>query len=283
VSEGLPGRGLVWGAVTASLLLAWPWLLAWLHDRRPGWLAGAPIQPLSELVPLVQARGPWRPRLLLAWSALALAAGMLPLGRGWMAADLDAGLLWLVVLAVVGLIGLPVTGPAATMAAGGLLTLTLCLAPLVLRTGSLHLGDLAIAQIGGVGNWFVLRDPFLLLGAGVYLWTAATLWPPPAAGSGPRQGGCWFEVSLRAGLPLVLAHLFTVAYLGSWWAFVPLLDGLAWLQSGLKTLAVLAILLWLRRRRSWSDPAHLVWRQPVVALLVCLGAAIWMAATGAAS
>ncbi|MDD5719443.1 MAG: hypothetical protein PHQ53_07125 [Candidatus Krumholzibacteria bacterium] len=281
MNEGMPARAFLWGLLAAGVLIVWPWCLGWMQARRPGWFSRATVPTREAFGALWRCGERESPRVLLAWTALAGAAALLPLGNGWQAADLDAGLLWLLVLAVVALTGLSLRPTEVARAAGGLLTLTLCLAPLVLRTAGLHLGDLGVAQVGGVGNWFLLRDPFLLAGAAIYLCAVAALWPaPPSSSAGDRDG--LFAASLRAGLPLVLAHLFTVAYLGAWWAFVPALDGLTWLQTGLKTAVVLGVVLWLRRCPAWSATAHLAWRLPLAALGACVGAAIWLAATGAA-
>lgn len=300
MSEGLPLRALVWGLMTGLVLAAWPWLLAWLKTRRPGWLAGHDLPDLAGLGAVLQGAfdhsgardrrgmgrllGPYRigPSALLVWSALVVAAALLPAGNGWQAADLDAGLLWIVVLAVAAAAVLQDRAPgASTAAAGGLMTLFLCLAPLVMQTASLHLGDLAVAQQGGAGNWFLVRDPFLLLSGAVYLLAAAALWPAPMAGRGASGLDGLFLTSAGICLPLVLAHLFTVAYLGGWWAFVPALDGLTWLQTALKNIAVLALLLWLRGRPAWCAPGHLVWRLPLAALATCLGAVAWLVLSGA--
>jgi hypothetical protein len=277
VGEGMPGRALVWGGLVALVLLAWPWLLAWLQARHPGSFAGTPVASRADLGHAWRDRRRPTARHVLVWSALALAASLLPAGNGWQAAELDAGLLWLFTLAVLGLVCLPVRGQAVVTAAGALVTMLLCLVPVVLRTGSLHLGDLAIAQLGGIGNWFILRDPFLFAAAMIYLLTAARLWPtPPAAGAGG-----WLAIALGAGLPLVLAHLFTVVFLGGWWAWVHWLDGLTWLQTILKNLLVVGFMVWLRQRPAWRDPGSVAWRLPAAALIACLGAVTWVVLSGA--
>lgn len=281
MSEGTPLRAMIWGLATAVVLLAWPWLLAWVQRKSPQLLAGTRVVEVADLGAMWRAAGRPRAGTLLAWSTLAVGAALLPAGNGWQAADLDAGLLWLTMLAFVALAGLPPADlrTAASPAAGALLAILLCLAPPVLHTASLHLGDLAVAQSGGLGNWFLLRDPCLLLAGAVYLLTAAAAWPPPAAPAAGAEGV--FAVSLRLGLPLVLAHLFTVVYLGGWWSFMPALDGLTWLQTALKNLLVLALLVWLRRRTSWCAQRHLQRRLPLAALAVCLAAAAWLVISGA--
>ena len=290
----MPPRALVWGLMTALVLLAWPWMLAWIKMRRPALLAGDDVPDLAALravllrpVPPLHAAAN-RPReperqgggALLVWAALATAASLIPMGNGWLAADLDAGLLWLAALALAATASLRCGDRwSAVPAAGALLTLFLCLSPLAMHTASLHLADLAMMQQGGAGNWFLVRDPFLLLSGAVYLLTAATLWPSHATGGTGLEG--LLSVSARIGLPLVLAHLFTVAYLGAWWAFLPALDGLGWLHTILKNIIVLALLLWLRRRPAWCSTRHLVWRLPLAALTACLGAVAWLVFSGA--
>lgn len=277
----MPLRALVWSIGATLVLALWPWLLAWLRARRPQILAGTATLALADLGAMLRAGGRLRGGTLLAWTALATAAAILPAGNGWAAAELDAGLLWLVALAATALAGLCLSDsrPAAP-AAAGLLTLVLCLAPVVMHTASLHLGDLAIAQQGGAGNWFIVRDPCLFLAGGVYLLAVAALWPapPPAAAGGPDG---LLAASLRAGVPLVAAHLFTVAFLGGWWAFLPALDGLSWLHTALKNLSVVALLLWLRRRPALCAARHLTWRLPLAASAACLGAVLWLTLSGA--
>jgi hypothetical protein len=279
VSEGTVGRALAWSLVVAVFLLAWPWFLAWLQRWRPAWLAGIPAPALGDLQPHALRRGALGPRRVAAWVALAAAASLLPASRSLVAADLDAGVLWLAALAVLALLW--DRGRCTATAASALLTLVLCLLPVILRTASLNLADLAIAQQGGAGNWFLLRDPFLLLAAVVYLLAVATLWPKPRAAV---TGGPAFlvEHALRAGLPLVLAHLFVVVFLGGWWAFAVFLDGASLLNTVLKVVAVLVVLVLLRRRPAWVDRGNL-WRVLPAAGVVCaVGSLFWMTITGAA-
>ncbi len=279
MSEGMPLLALVWGVAAGLLLLGWPRLLGVLAVRRASWLATVGLAAPAaapQVVPEAAAE-PAASNTIAAWFVMVLAASLLPIGNGWQAASLDAGLLWVVVLALVGVAVLPCRANPAV--AGGVVTLTLCLAPLVVRTGSLHLGDLGIAQHGGLGNWYLVRDPFLLALATVALMAGAALWPDPAA-----RPATWPGASLAAGLPLVLAHLLATAFLGAWWSFVPALDGLSWLNTAVKVVAVLLAMGWLRTRRPrWCAPALLVWRLPLVALLCCVGAVLWLVLSGAAS
>jgi NADH:ubiquinone oxidoreductase subunit H len=279
MSEGSIGRALVWSLAAATVLLAWPWLLAWLQARRPAWLAGSRVTELATLRAGLDHPGGVRAGTLAGWCVLVVAAAILPAGRGLLAADLDAGLLWLAVLSLLAISG----GAARTWrhATGAVVTLVLCVLPAVLRTASLNLADLAVAQQGGAGNWFLLRDPFLLVAAVVFLLTVATSWPPPApAGASGAQLG--LEAALRAGLPLVLAQLFVVVFLGGWWAFAVFVDGAALVNTLLKIMATLTVVVVLRRRSQVGDPRHLERLLPVAGLVCAAGSAIWMTLTGAA-
>jgi len=280
MSEGAPGRALVWTMAVGLALLAWPWVLAWLQRTRPAWLAGTGVVDLTVLRRGLDRAGAPRPGTVAAWLSLVTVAALLPAGRGFFAADLDVGVFWLAVLVLPALPWADSRG--VTLTAGGLSTLALCIAPVALRAASLNLADLAIAQQGGAGNWFLLRDPFLLLAAMVFLLTVATLWPPPTEARSDSGPQVLLDAALRAGLPLVLAHLFVVIFLGGWWAFAPFIDGAALVNTVLKTLAVVAALLLLRRQTAWIDTANLRWLLPLASLVCATGGAIWMTLTGAA-
>ncbi len=273
---GTVAMAAVWTLAVAAGLLAWPWLLALLAARRPGWLP-APLTPSAG-----QLRQAWRggapadPLSLAAWCALVLLAALLPTSSGWVAADLDAGLLWVLTLAVICWLAPGRTRLTPATAAGAVITLAAACLPVVLRAATLNLTDLVVAQQGGAHNWFLVREPFLLLSGGCFLVTVAALWSDqPAAG----RADPWSQ-ALAWGRPLVAAHVFGVLFLGGWWAFVPFLDGLPWLNSLLKALVALAILAWLRRRR-WVTPALLLGWLPPVALLVCLASLAWLILGGA--
>jgi len=253
-------------------LLIWPWCLIRLAARRPAWLA-----PLS---PTLDGRRtsprPGLSRLIAAWS-LVLTASLLPTASGWTAADLDAGLIWLMFLAGVGWL---VDGRRSLdhrAAAGALLSGVGVVLPAVLRAASLNLSDLVIAQQGGAGNWFLVREPFLLLAGLGYLVRAAAIWQADDDAA-PDNRGLW-STWLGLGRPLVTAHLFAVLFLGGWWAFVPFMDGLPWFNTILKTLVSFGLLLAVRRWR-WVSPALLRGWLPVATILAALGSLAWLVIGG---
>ena len=278
MTEGSPARALVWSVATAVVLLAWPWLLAWLRSRRPAWFSHTPVSEMADLSAAL--RRPGRPRLatVAAWTAMVAAVSVLPAGAAGFAADLDAGLLWVAVLAVAAVVLSGPVPPAAT--AGAVVTILLCVAPPVLRASSLGLSDLVIAQQNGVGNWYILRDPLLTLTGIVFLLAATVIWPAPPRRPAGVEG--LLQASLRAGLPLALALLFVVTYLGGWWSFEVFLNGLEWLQTAVKVLVVVALMTALRRRTAWRESRWLERLLPLAALVCGTAAAVWMAVAGAA-
>jgi len=262
-----------WTLAVVAFLVAWPWLLA----VRPGrWTAPVPGPSRDDLRIAWRAGAPVRAGTLLAWWALVLMASLLPVASGSLAADLDAGLLWVLVLAMIGWLSRPSRSLPPSAAVGAVITLTAVALPVVMRTATLNLSDLVVAQQGGAGNWFIVREPFLLLSAGICLVSLAALWSDTeqAVAADP------WSLVLAWGRPLVAAHLVVVLYLGGWWAFVPFLDGVPWLNTAIKTLVVLAGLSWLRERR-WVTPRLLSGWLPALTLVVSLASLAWLIVGGA--
>ena len=168
-------------------------------------------------------------------------------------------------------------GLGAAEAAGAILALVGAMAPVVMRAATLNLADIAVAQQGGAGNWFLVREPFLL-GAGiVYLLTIACAWSSTAAGS-DGEVDPW-RLALGWGWPLAASLLFSVLYLGGWWAFVPTLDGWPWLNTAAKALVVQGVLLSLVRRRALSTRL-LRGLLPLAALLLAAASLAWLVIGG---
>jgi len=279
VSEGTLMSTVIWTVIVGCLLLAWPWLLAWLHGRRPALVAGLNPVSLQTLVAVARRGDLPRPWTLLAWVAVCGGAALMPVSAGLLAADLDAGLFWLMVLTFLALAVAPGTNLDET--AGGFITLAACLTPVVLRASSLNLADLAIAQQGGVSNWYLLHSPTLLLLSAVFLVTIAAFWAPRP--SRPRGSDGLLRVTLWSGIPMVLALLLTVTYLGGWYAFVPAVDPVLGLNTLVKLVVVVMLVVWLRGRlaRRGPNPRLLRWLLPSAALLLAAVDTVLMVTSGA--
>ena len=187
---------------------------------------------------------------------------VIPLGR-WTLADLDVGVVWfntvdVMVWALVWLAGWGANSAHGLVGgyrflAHGLayeLPLMFALVAPAIAAGSLAVGDVAVAQ---EGLWFVVWMPvaFLVYLIGV---TGFSVWGPFAPALGPDMaGGVLAELSgvdrlvFLAGRYMFLAAgaAFTVPlFLGG--GSGPVLPGWAWVL--VKTVAVLAVLVWLRRK-----------------------------------
>ena len=270
---------LSWTMLATLVLLAWPRALARLSVVRPGWLAGTPVPDHVRLAAADLEGLAGRPLAAAGLVAMGAAAGLLPFGRHLHGADLDAGLLWFALLL---LLASPWAGHGRRRAAAGLvLTLGLVAAPVVMRTASLNLADIVIAQQGGLGSWYLLRDPMLSLCGVVYLLAMAAAWPPM-----PRSEHAGLDYVLRAavaaGQPLLLAVLFAVLFLGGWWAFMPYFDAVPVMPMVGKTVVTLAVTVVLRRRLpATADARRLRRLLPTAALAAGSAAVLWMVMSGA--
>lgn len=191
-----------------------------------------------------------------------LMVAVIPLGQ-WTLADLDVGVVWfnavdIAVWALVWLLGWGANSTHSLVGgyrflAHGLayeLPLMFALVAPAIAAGSLAVGDVAAAQDG---LWFVVWMPvaFLIFLIGV---TGFSVWGPFApALSADIAGGVRAELSavdrlvFEAGRYMFLAAgaAFSVPlFLGG--GAGPWLPGWAWVL--IKTVAVLAVLVWLRRK-----------------------------------
>lgn len=258
--------------VVAAVLALAAWGLSRLAQRQPRWTA-----PLAMAFPGWGDR-PAAPSAVAAWCLLVLSATVLPLSSRWVAADLDAGLLWFALLAGASWLAQGATRLGGRTLAGAVLAGLGVVLPVVLRVASLNLTDTVVAQQGGAGNWFLIREPFLLASAlGFLLLSAAVCQVLREPSARPVDPWSWHADLIR---PLVAAHLFAVLYLGGWWAFVPFADGLPWLNTGLKTVAAFVAILAVSRR-PWAGAALLRGPFPAVTLLVALASLAWLVIGGA--
>ncbi len=166
---------LVYAAAALLLLAVWPEVeTAAAQVVRRGRGSGAPrsaerltfpMRLAGRLAP-VPTLGGW-----LRLVAVLLALASLPVSARLVAADLDAGLACVLAAGLLALVAASLDEPRRVVkrlpvvAVGGL-TLGVAAGPVVARVASLNLSDIVIAQQGGLGNWFLWRDPFLLVVTG---------------------------------------------------------------------------------------------------------------------
>jgi hypothetical protein len=276
---------LVFAAGTLLLLAAWPEvelttvrvLVRWRRARlSTGRESGAPLARLAGRLAPRPTVGGW-----LRLVAVLLALAPLPLSARWVAADLDAGLACILGAGLLALIAAALDDPRRVVerlpviAVGGL-ALGAATVPVIARVATLNLSDVVIAQQGGLGNWFVLRDPFLLVVTASYVATAACLRPPAAVDDVDPAG--------PAAWTLISSSLGACVFLGGWWAFVPRLDAAPVIHLALKVLALSLAQTWLRSRLPRPDDPSA--GEPPVRLLLLTtlaavaGSLIWLVLSG---
>ena len=275
----MPESGMVivavgWAVVAGILLCALAYVAVTLDavlsarqlGVRGGWTA-----PLSRVARLLRQRRRttvaadtllWRVGGAGMFIGAFLIVAVIPMGR-WVLADPDVGIVWFNVVDVMvwALVWLTGWGANSTHSlvggyrflAHGLayeLPLMFALVAPAIAAGSLGVGDVVAAQDG---LWFVVWMPvaFLVYLVGV---TGFSVWGPFApALAADIAGGVLAELSavdrlvFQAGRYLFLAAgaAFSVPlFLGG--GSGPVLPGWAWVL--VKTVAVLAVLVWLRRK-----------------------------------
>ena len=224
---------------------------------------GVKFAQKEDVVPAAADRTVFRlaPAVALVPYLVALAA--IPLQPGLVAADVDAGLLFVLAASAVGVLGSVIGGWASAnkySLLGGLRTAAQLLAyelPLVLAATSVAMaaGTLRLSAI--VEAWHPWWLIWQLPAAAVFLVAAvAELQRPPfdmpiadaelVLGAYTEYGGLRFALFLLAeyaGIVLMSA-LFAVLFLGGWRG--PLDDVLGWLWTLAKTGLVALLVIWVR-------------------------------------
>lgn len=204
----------------------------------------------------------WRIAVLGLPVAAALMVVVVPLGR-WTAADLDVGIVWFNAMdvAVWALVWLAGWGPNSAfglvggyrflgLALGYELPLMFGLTAPAVGAQSLRIADVVAAQ---QGLWFVVWMPvaFAVYCLGVVAFSVSGPFAAPVGAD--VAGGVLAEVSGVDRL-LVLAGRYALLAAGAAFAVPAFLGGglgpvlPAWLWTLLKTVLLLAALVWLRRR-----------------------------------
>ncbi|GAB2685278.1 NADH-quinone oxidoreductase subunit NuoH [Thalassiella azotivora] len=224
---------------------------------------GVKFAQKEDVTPAAADRTVFRlaPAVALVPYLVALAA--IPLAPGVVAADVDAGLLFVLAASAVGVLGTLMGGWASAnkySLVGGLRTAAQLLAyelPLVLAATSVAMaaGTLDLTGIAQAWEpwWLLWQAPaaVVFLVAGV-----AELQRPPfdmpiadaelVMGPYTEYGGLRFALFLLAEYAgiVVVAGLFTVLFLGGWAGPFP--EALGWLWTLLKAFAVAVLVIWIR-------------------------------------
>ncbi len=230
----------------------------------------------------------------------ALAAwAVIPFSDGWVLADVNAGLLYVLALTSMGVYGIILAGwssnskyammgalrSAAQMVAYEI-AMGFALVGVLMAAGSLNLGDIIARQAGGVTNWFWL-PLFPLLIVYFISGVAETNRAPFDVAEGESEivagfhvdySGMAFAVFFLAEYAniIMISALTSILFFGGWlspfsaYADVPLLgDGMQWFL--MKTVAVIFMFLWIRAtfpRYRYDQIMRLGWKVFIPVTLV---------------
>ena len=195
---------------------------------------------------------------------------VVPFSQNWIVQDLNLGVLFVIAVSALPVIGLVMAGGRASNSKYALfgamraaaqsmsyeIPLVLAMVCVVVAAGSLRVGDIVQAQLGG--HWFILRPP-LTLAFVIYFITAMAEvnrvpFDLPEAESEPG-GRLLHRIlgdALRALLPgrvrppLLCLGLRATLFFGAWEG--PWLPPAVWLL--LKTYAIIVVIMWIR----WTLP-----------------------------
>jgi NADH-quinone oxidoreductase subunit H len=240
---------------------------------------------------------------LLAWAAI-------PFAPGFIASDLDIGLLYIFAVSSTVVVGILMAGwgsnnkwalyGAARGAAQMVsyeIPLALSVIPVAMAVGSLNINDIVIAQQGGIANWFIFHNPFLFLAfMSYFVCSIAEVNRGPfdlpeteselVAGYHTEYTGmrfAFFFLAEYANLFLV-SCIATAVFLGGWWSPIPGLALVPALNFVIKAVLLVFAQMWVR----WTLPRlrvdqlmHVCWKVMIPLTLICvIGAGIWMMSAG---
>ena len=201
--------------------------------------------------------------------APALAAwAVMPFADGWVLADVNAGLLYVLAMTSIGVYGVIIAGWASNSKYAFLgamrsaaqivayeIAMGFALIGVLMMAGSLNLGDIVRAQSGGFFNWYLF--PLFPLAIVYFISGVAETSRAPfdvaegeseiVAGFHVDYSGMAFALFFLAEYAnmIMIAALAAVMFLGGWLSPIDGVgDGIHWFL--IKTVAMLFLFLWLR-------------------------------------
>ncbi len=234
--------------------------------------------------------------------APALAAwAVIPFADGWVLADLNAGLLYVLAMTSVGVYGVIIAGWASNSKYAFLgamrsaaqivayeIAMGFALIGVLMVSGSLNLGDIVRAQSGGFFSWFLI--PLLPLAVVYFISGVAETNRAPfdvaegeseiVAGFHVDYSGMAFAVFFLAEYAnmIMIAALTSIMFLGGWMSPIDGVgDGIHWFL--IKTAFCLFLFLWFRAtfpRYRYDQIMRLGWKVFIPVTIV------WIAVIGVA-
>lgn len=251
----------------------------------------------------------------------------IPFGRNVVASDLDLGLFFIAAVGAVEVLGVIMAGwssnnkwslfgtmRTATQMVSYEIPIGLAFVSVIACAGSFSLIEIVQAQEGWIWDWFIFRNPFLLVLSLIYFIASLaeckrSPFDLPEAESELVSGFhteysgirfAFFFMAEYAAMYLVSA-VAAVIFLGGWWTGIPLLDGIGMDADSsslamavgflMKAVAIVAKALWLVFVQMWirwtvprvrlDQMMHVCWKVLLPASLLCLvGSTLWELVTG---
>jgi len=202
---------------------------------------------------------------------------VMPFGAKSIVADLNIGVLYILAVGSISVIGIIMAGWASNnkySLYGGMrgaaqiisyeIPAALAIMTVIIPVGSLSMTDIVEAQSGGIGNWFVFRNPFIFLGFIVYFIASLaevnrTPFDIPeaeselVAGYHTEYSGMRFAFFFLAEYinMILVAGVAATLFLGGWTQVLP---GMQWVPGpilfSIKVFALIFLQMWMR----WSLP-----------------------------
>ena len=205
---------------------------------------------------------------ILSLAPAVAAWAVMPFADGWVLADINAGLLYVLAMTSLGVYGVIIAGWASNSKYAFLgamrsaaqivayeIAMGFALIGVLMMAGSLNLGDIVRAQSGGFFNWYLF--PLFPLAIVYFIsGVAETNRAPFDVAEGESEIGAGFHVDY-SGMAfalfflaeyanmIMIAALAAVMFLGGWLSPIDGVgDGIHWFL--IKTAAMLFLFLWLR-------------------------------------
>jgi NADH-quinone oxidoreductase subunit H len=288
---------------------------------------GIKLTSKEDIVPRLADRPLFVLAPILVFAGVLVRFVPLPFGRELVASDMDLGLFFVAAVGSVEVIGVMLAGWAsnnkwslfatmrtATQMVSYEIPLGIAFVSVIACAGTFSLQGIVAQQEGWFWNWFMLKNPFLLVMVPIYLVASlaeckrAPFDLPEAESelvsgfhteySGMRFG--IFFLSEYAAMYLVSA-VAVVLFFGGWWIGIPLIDGIGMGPNASAGAAVTGFIIkaavmvskavflvfvqiwvrWTLPRVRLDQMMYICWKVLTPVAMVCLvGATLWHLATG---
>jgi len=253
----------------------------------------------ETIIPAVANKGVFLIAPVIMFTLALIAWAVIPWDQGWVIADLNVGILYILGISSLGVYGIIMSGWASNSRypfLGALrsaaqmvsyeVSIGFVLVTVLIWAGSLNLSDIVLAQAGGFLNWYFI--PFFPMFVIFFISALAETNRPPfdlPEAEAELVAGYQVEYSSMAfglfwlgeyGNILLMCALTSVLFFGGWQAPLPMLDfipGIFWMLA--KILFFFFIFAWVKAtvpRYRYDQLMRLGWK---VFLPISLGAVVF--------